>query len=60
MPLIRKVIEVGNSKAICIPKSWFEFYENETGQKVSEVAIEVDRELKIWPYMPKKESGTNK
>jgi len=25
MLVIRKVIEIGNSKAICIPKSWFEY-----------------------------------
>jgi len=55
MPIIRKVILVGNSKAVCIPKSWFEYYEKETGQKISEVTIEVNRELKILPYIPKKE-----
>jgi antitoxin component of MazEF toxin-antitoxin module len=53
MPIIRKVLEVGNSKAVTIPKSWFEFYEKETGQKISEVTIEVNRELKILPYAPK-------
>jgi len=58
MPIIRKVIELGNSKAICIPKSWFEYYEKETGQKIDEVSIEVNRELKILPYTPKKEKET--
>jgi len=53
MPIIRKVIEVGNSKAVCIPKSWFEYYENETGKKISEVAIEVNRVLKIEPLLRK-------
>ena len=55
MPIIRKVIEVGNSKAVCLPKSWFEYYEKETGQRISQVAIEVNRVLKIEPLLPKEE-----
>jgi antitoxin component of MazEF toxin-antitoxin module len=51
MPIIRKVIEIGNSKAICIPKSWFTYYENETGQPIENVAIEVNRVLKITPMI---------
>ncbi len=60
MPIIRKVIEVGNSKAVCIPKSWLEYYEKETGQKVSEVSMEVNHELKIQPYLPRKEERKSK
>jgi len=56
MPIIRKVIEVGNSKAVCIPKSWFEYYEEKTGQRISKVTIEVNRVLKIKPLLQKKES----
>jgi antitoxin component of MazEF toxin-antitoxin module len=58
MPIIRKVIEVGNSKAVCIPKSWFEYYEKETGQKINEVAIEIDGILKIKPYLTKEVKKT--
>jgi len=53
MPIIRKVIEIGNSKAVCIPKSWFEYYEKETGGKIKEVAIEVNRVLRITPIIRK-------
>jgi len=56
MPIIRKVIKVGNSKAVCIPKSWFEYYERETGEKIEEVAIEVNRILKIMPLLKSKVS----
>jgi len=54
MPIIRKVIELGNSKAICIPKSWFEYYEREMGEQIKEVAIEVNRVLRITPFTEKK------
>ena len=60
MPIIRKVIAVGHSKAVCLPKSWFEFFERETGEKVSEVTIEVNRVLKIAPILPKAKEPAQK
>jgi len=60
MPIIRKVIEIGNSKAVCIPKSWFEYFENESGHKISEVTIEVNRVLKISPFIPKRKNAKKK
>jgi len=39
MPIIRKVFRVGNSKAVTFPKTWIDYYESETGQKLLEVAI---------------------
>ena len=53
LPIIRKVIQVGTSKAVTIPKSWFEYFKKETGVEINEVAIEVDRILKIIPILPK-------
>ena len=54
MPIIRKVLDVGpTSKAVVLPKSWLEFYENKTGQKILEVAIEVNGKLTITPYFKK-------
>jgi antitoxin component of MazEF toxin-antitoxin module len=53
MPIIRKVIGVGGSKAVSIPRSWLELIERETGQKVTEVAMEVDRVLTISPILQK-------
>jgi hypothetical protein len=53
MPLIRKVIEVGTSKAVTIPKDWLEFYEKQFGKPIQEVAIEVNKVLKIMPLIPK-------
>jgi len=54
MPIIRKVIDVGNSKMVSLPKDWFKYYEKVEGVEIREVAIEVNRVLKIWPIMPKK------
>ncbi len=53
MPIIRKIFEIGNSKAICIPKDWIEFYEKETGTHIEAVAIEVNRILKVKPIIEK-------
>jgi len=54
MPIVRKLLQVGDSKGITLPKSWIEFFEKETGQRIREVAIEVDRVLIISPIMSKK------
>ena len=37
MALIRKLIQVGDSKAVTIPKTWLLFYERKSGQKIREV-----------------------
>lgn len=56
MPIVRKIIDVGKtSKAVIIPKSWLQFYEKESGEEITEVAIEVNRVLKVSPVFPKKE-----
>jgi len=57
VPIIRKVIEIGNSKGITIPKSWFEFYEKEAGEKIEEVSIEVNRVLIIAPMFKENRKG---
>lgn len=51
MPIIRKIILLGNSKVVCIPRSWLRFYESESGQKIERVSIEVNRKLVIEPYI---------
>lgn len=54
MPLVRKVIVVGGSRAITLPKDWLEYYEKVEGKPIEEVAIEVNKVLKIMPLTPKK------
>lgn len=55
MPIIRKVVPIGNSKAVFLPKSWFEYYEEHEGITIKNVAIEVNRTLKISPLPTRKE-----
>jgi len=55
MPIIRKVVPIGNSKAVFLPKSWFDYYEEHEGITIENVAIEVNRTLKISPLPTKKE-----
>jgi antitoxin component of MazEF toxin-antitoxin module len=54
MPIVRKVMDMRTSRAVCLPKSWLEYAENESGSKVTHVAIEVDRVLTISPIFPDK------
>lgn len=57
MPIIRKVIGVGRSRAVTIPKTWLDYYERESGEIITEVAIEVNRVLTIKPILSKKEEA---
>jgi hypothetical protein len=52
---VRKIIPVGKtSRAVIIPKSWLEYYEEKEGKPISTVAIEVNRVLKIERILSKK------
>lgn len=52
MPIIRKIIPIGKtSRAVIIPKSWLEYFEKEQGKSIENVAIEVNRVLKITPVL---------
>lgn len=53
MPLIQKVIQVGDSRAVTIPKSWLAYYERQSGQTIKEVSVEVNGKLIIKPILPK-------
>ena len=51
MPLIQKVIQVGDSRAVTIPKSWLAYYERQSGQSIKEVSVEVNDKLIIRPIL---------
>jgi antitoxin component of MazEF toxin-antitoxin module len=61
MPIVRKIIDVGTSKAVTLPKGWLEYLQKQTGVEITQVAIEVNRVLKIEPILPQKtqEAATN-
>ena len=54
MPIIRKIIPIGGSKGITIPSDWLEWIERTTGQKITEVTIEVSDVLIISPITDEK------
>jgi len=54
LPIVRKVIDVGKtSKAVILPKSWLDYYQNEKGRTIEQVTIEVNEVLRIAPFLPK-------
>ena len=53
--ILRKIIRFDNSFGITIPKSWLIHYEKEKGQKIRELAIEVNGILKVSPVCDKQE-----
>jgi len=55
MPIIKKVTTVGAGRGICLPKSWLEWIERETGQPLREVLLEIDNSLTIIPLIDGKQ-----
>ncbi len=55
MPLLRRLIKVGDSRAVTIPPDWLKYYEDLTGQPVEEVLMELNGEIKIY-VKPQKQS----
>jgi antitoxin component of MazEF toxin-antitoxin module len=53
MPIIRRIIAIGHSKAITIPKSWITNAEDEAGKKVVALALEVDGSITLQPVFEK-------
>ena len=39
MPIIRKLLDLRTSKAITLPKSWLEYYEEEYKQKITKIEV---------------------
>lgn len=53
MRITRKIINLGNSSVISLPKSWVKYAEAETGQKLKTVSLEVNGVIKLSPYFDK-------
>jgi antitoxin component of MazEF toxin-antitoxin module len=53
MPIIRKVMPIGGSEGITLPKSWLDWIERTTGQRITEVCLEVNGKITISPIMEK-------
>lgn len=53
MPIIRRILELGHSKAVTLPKSWITNAEQQTGKKVVALALEVDGTITLQPVFGK-------
>jgi antitoxin component of MazEF toxin-antitoxin module len=58
LPIIRKIIQVGTSRAVSIPKSWLTYYERKSGCSIKEVTVEVNGRLIIRPIFINKKPET--
>ena len=55
MPIIKKVTTVGAGRGICLPKSWLDWVERQTGHPLREVLLEIDNTLTIIPFIDGKQ-----
>lgn len=55
MPLLRKLIKLGNSRAVILPSDWLKYHELETGQEVQVILMEVNNVITITPKPEKEE-----
>ena len=51
LPLVQKLIKIGDSRAVVISASWLRYYEKQTNQIIKEVAVEVNGKLTIRPII---------
>ena len=51
MALIRKLIQVGGSRAVTIPSTWLDYHEKKNGQTIKKVGIEINGKIVIWPIL---------
>jgi hypothetical protein len=47
MPLKRKLIDVGGSRAVCLPADWLKFHEDKMGHKIENILLEINGVIRI-------------
>jgi hypothetical protein len=47
MPLKRRLIKIGTSKAVTIPPDWLKYYEDLRGEPVEDILMEIDDNITI-------------
>jgi len=47
MPLVRKLIKVGNSRPVIIPPDWLKYYEQEAGKPINNILMELNNVITI-------------
>jgi hypothetical protein len=58
MPIVRKLMDVGNSKSITLPKSWIENAEQQAGKKIIAIALEVNGKITLQPVFSKESEAS--
>jgi antitoxin component of MazEF toxin-antitoxin module len=58
MPIVRKLMNVGNSKSITLPKSWIENAEQQAGKKIIAIALEVNGKITLQPVFSKESEAS--
>ncbi len=60
-PILRKIIEHGDSRGVTLPASWLKLVENENGKKLNEVTLEeVHGTIIIKPFLGDADSADSK
>ena len=60
MPILRKVIDHGDSRGVTLPASWIELIELESGKKLNEVTMEVSGSIIIKPFLGAADTADSK
>jgi len=58
MPLERKLIKVGNSRAVVIPPGWLRYYEKRSGEPIVSILMELNNVITIAIPMGKRKRNT--
>jgi antitoxin component of MazEF toxin-antitoxin module len=53
MPIIRKIVTVGSSRGVTLPKSWLDNVERSCGP-ITTVAMEINGKIVLEPILRKK------
>jgi len=54
MHILKRLFQVGSSKAVIIPSEWLEWLKRKHGVEIREVLLEINREIRVIPVIPKR------
>jgi len=47
MPLVKRLLKIGNSRMVVLPASWLRYHEEETGRPIEELLMQVNGEITL-------------
>jgi len=60
MPIEKKLIHLGRSRVISIPKTWLSLAEEKEGKKIISIAMEVDGCITLSPIFEKEKANVTR